>query len=49
MAVTGMMQSGIKRVVHLSIHHTDEAAWLPHFGAKIAVDAAIRLLVQGGG
>ena len=42
MAVTGMMLSGVKRVVHLSIHHTDKAAWLPHFGAKVAVEAGIR-------
>jgi uncharacterized protein YbjT (DUF2867 family) len=42
MAVTGMMMSGVKRVVYLSVHHTDEAAWLPHFGAKVAVEEALR-------
>src|SRR5215813_3987537 len=42
MAVTGMKVSGVKRVVHLSIHHTDKAAWLPHFGAKVGVEEAIR-------
>ena len=42
MAVIGMMLSAVKRVAYLSIHHTDEAAWLPHFGAKVAVEEAIR-------
>lgn len=42
MAVTGMMLSGVKRVVHLSIFDTDKIAWLPHCGAKVGVEEAIR-------
>ena len=41
LAVTGMRLAGVKRVVYLSVHHADKAAWLPHFGAKIGVEAAL--------
>ena len=41
-AVLGMMQSQVKRVVYLSIHRTDEIAWLPHCDVKAAVEEAIR-------
>ena len=42
MAVTGMMASGVKRVVYLSVFDADRAAWLPHFGAKAGVEEAIK-------
>jgi uncharacterized protein YbjT (DUF2867 family) len=28
--------------IYLSVHHADEAAWLPHFGTKVGVEEAIR-------
>jgi uncharacterized protein YbjT (DUF2867 family) len=43
MAVMGMRSAGVKRVVYLSVHHADQAAWLPHFGSKTAVEAALRV------
>jgi uncharacterized protein YbjT (DUF2867 family) len=42
LAVNGMMLASVDRVVYLSVHHTDAAAWLPHFGAKVAVETGIR-------
>ena len=42
MAVTGMRLAGTKRVVYLSVQDADKAAWLPHFGAKIGVEGALR-------
>jgi len=29
MALTGMRLAGVKRIVYLSVHHADKAAWLP--------------------
>jgi uncharacterized protein YbjT (DUF2867 family) len=42
MAVTGMRQAGVTRVVYLSVHDVHTAPWLPHFGAKIGVEAALK-------
>lgn len=42
MAISGMRLAGVKRLVYLSVHHVDAAAWLPHFGGKIGVEAAVR-------
>jgi len=42
LAVTGMRGAGVKRVVYLSVHHVTAAAWLPHFGAKVGIEEAIR-------
>ncbi|HJR59842.1 MAG TPA: NmrA family NAD(P)-binding protein [Vicinamibacterales bacterium] len=42
MAVTAMRTAGVKRVVYLSVHHADQAPWLPHFGSKVAVEAALK-------
>ena len=42
MAVTAMRTAGVKRVVYVSVHDVDLAPWLPHFGSKIGVEAAIR-------
>jgi uncharacterized protein YbjT (DUF2867 family) len=42
MAVMGMRQARLKRLVYLSVQHADRAAWLPHFGSKVGVEAGIR-------
>src|SRR5436853_4096723 len=41
MAVNGARLGGVKRIVFLSIHHVDRAPHLPHFGAKLPIEAAI--------
>jgi uncharacterized protein YbjT (DUF2867 family) len=43
LAVTGMRAAGVKRVVYLSVHHADRAAWLPHFGGKVGVESALKV------
>jgi uncharacterized protein YbjT (DUF2867 family) len=43
MALTGMRLANVKRVVYLSVHHAEKAAWLPHFGSKLAVEEALRV------
>jgi uncharacterized protein YbjT (DUF2867 family) len=43
MAITGIRLATVKRVVYLSVHHADKAAWLPHFGAKVGVEAGLRV------
>ncbi len=42
MAVNGCRLSGVKKIVFLSVHRVDEAPHLPHFGAKLPIEAAIR-------
>lgn len=42
MAVNGARLGGVKKIVYLSVHEVDKAPHLPHFGAKLAVEAAIR-------
>ncbi len=42
LAVTGMRNAGVKRVVYLSVTDADKAAWLPHFGGKVGVETAIK-------
>jgi uncharacterized protein YbjT (DUF2867 family) len=42
MAVNGARMAGVKKVVYLSVHRVDEAPHLPHFGAKLAVEAALK-------
>ena len=42
MAVCGMRDAGVKRVVHLSVQHADRFAFLPHFGSKAGVEQGIR-------
>ena len=42
MAITGMRLAKVKRVVYLSVHHADKAAWLPHFGAKVGAETGLR-------
>lgn len=43
MAITAMRQAGVQRVVYLSVHQVGKAAWLPHFGAKVGVEAALKV------
>ncbi len=42
MAVSAARDSGVKRLVYLSVHHADRAAHLPHFGSKLGIEAAVR-------
>ena len=43
MAITGMRLAQVKHIVYLSVHHADKAAWLPHFGAKVGVEAGLKV------
>src|ERR1700750_169055 len=40
-AITGMRLAKVKRVVFLSVYQADKAAWLPHFGGKVGVEAGL--------
>jgi len=40
--LTAMRETKPKRLVYLSVHHADQAAWLPHFGAKVGIEEAIK-------
>jgi uncharacterized protein YbjT (DUF2867 family) len=42
MAVNGIRLGKVPRVAYLSVHRVDEAAHLPHFGGKIAVELALK-------
>ncbi len=42
MAVNGCRIAGVKKVVFLSVHRVDEAPHLPHFGAKLPIEAAVK-------
>ncbi len=42
LAVNGAVMGGVKKIVFLSIHHLDQAPHLPHFGAKIPIELAIK-------
>ena len=42
MAACGAREAGVKRVVFMSVHRVDEAAYLPHFGAKIGIEDAVK-------
>jgi uncharacterized protein YbjT (DUF2867 family) len=37
-----MRNAGVGRVVYLSVQDADKAAWLPHFGSKVGVEAALK-------
>jgi uncharacterized protein YbjT (DUF2867 family) len=41
-AVTGMRAAAVRRLVYVSAQRADEAAWVPHFGMKVAIEAAIK-------
>ncbi len=40
--LTAMRASGVRRVVYLSVHQAEKAAFLPHFGAKVGVEAGLK-------
>lgn len=42
LAVCGLRLENVKRLVYLSVHHADQAPWLPHFGGKLGVEEAVR-------
>jgi uncharacterized protein YbjT (DUF2867 family) len=42
MAVNGARMAGVKKVVYLSVQDADEAPHLPHFGAKLPVEVALK-------
>lgn len=42
MAVNGARLGGVKRVVYLSVQGADDAAYLPHFGSKVGVEAGVK-------
>lgn len=42
MAISGMRLAKVPHVVYLSVHQVDTAPWLPPFGAKIGVEAALK-------
>ena len=42
MAVNGARMAGVKKVVYLSVQGVDKAPHLPHFGAKLPIEAALR-------
>ena len=42
MAVSGIRLGGVKRVVYLSVQGADDAAYLPHFGSKMGVEAGLK-------
>ena len=41
-AVCTAQLAGLKRIVYLSVQHADRAPYLPHFGSKVAIEAAIK-------
>jgi uncharacterized protein YbjT (DUF2867 family) len=42
MGVNGAMLADVKRIVYVSVQDADKAAYLPHFGAKLPVELAIK-------
>uniref|UniRef100_A0A832MK13 NAD-dependent epimerase/dehydratase family protein n=1 Tax=Eiseniibacteriota bacterium TaxID=2212470 RepID=A0A832MK13_UNCEI len=42
MAVSGARTAGVRRLVYMSVQHADRAAYLPHFGGKLGVEAAVK-------
>ncbi|MCM3877135.1 MAG: NmrA family NAD(P)-binding protein [Thermoanaerobaculia bacterium] len=42
MALNGARTAGVKKVVYMSVQGADEAPHLPHFGAKLPIETAIR-------
>lgn len=43
LALTGMRNAGVSRLVYMSVQDADKAAWLPHFGGKVGVESAIKV------
>lgn len=42
LAITAMRGTGVKHLVYMSVHAVDGAPWLPHFGSKVGIEAAVR-------
>jgi uncharacterized protein YbjT (DUF2867 family) len=42
LAVNGLREAGVRRVVYLSVQDADRAVHLPHFGSKVPVEMAIQ-------
>jgi uncharacterized protein YbjT (DUF2867 family) len=42
MAVNGARMAGVKKIVYMSVQDVDKAPHLPHFGAKLPVEAALK-------
>lgn len=42
MAVNGIRMSKVKKIVYMSVHHADRAPYLPHFGAKLPIEMAVK-------
>jgi uncharacterized protein YbjT (DUF2867 family) len=42
MAVNGCRLGGVKKVVYLSVQDADKAPHLPHFGAKLPIETAVK-------
>ena len=41
LSACALRDQGVKRVVYVSVQDADKAAWLPHFGGKLGVEAAV--------
>lgn len=41
MAINGARDSGVQRMVYMSVHDVDKAPHLPHFGAKLPIETAL--------
>ncbi|MGD9824535.1 SDR family oxidoreductase [Desulfobacter sp.] len=42
MAVNGMIQSGVKRIVYLSVQDLEQAVHIPHLGSKLSIEQAVK-------
>ncbi len=42
LALSAMRGSAVSHVVYLSVHQVDSAPWLPHFGSKVGIEAALK-------
>jgi uncharacterized protein YbjT (DUF2867 family) len=42
LGVAGARAAGVKRFVYLSVQEADRAPWLPHFGAKLPMELALK-------
>lgn len=42
LAISAMRGSAVRHLVYLSVHQVDGAPWLPHFGAKVGIEAAVK-------
>jgi uncharacterized protein YbjT (DUF2867 family) len=42
LSICAMRLERLRRLVYVSVHHADVAAWLPHFGGKVGVEEAVR-------